>query len=96
MSEPTKVDLSPALALSTAPWRRMTSTERGSEPAGTSSAFSWMRTRCQSTKRLCTTSSSQRVRFVQTGFAQAVGSVNLNCCSTGAESVPHSRQAKRP
>mmetsp|Transcript_16139 Transcript_16139/g.34107 ORF Transcript_16139/g.34107 Transcript_16139/m.34107 type:complete len:234 (+) Transcript_16139:1579-2280(+) len=49
---PVRTTRSPAFARSTISFRTMTSTVRGMEPGGISSAFSWTRRRCQSTNSL--------------------------------------------
>ena len=65
--------VSPALARSTISWRRITSKDRGREPAGISSEVSCIRTLCQSANLLSCRSSAHFVLFEQVGFMHIVG-----------------------
>mmetsp|Transcript_21609 Transcript_21609/g.66407 ORF Transcript_21609/g.66407 Transcript_21609/m.66407 type:complete len:281 (-) Transcript_21609:448-1290(-) len=95
---PVAMILSPALTCSTISSRTMTSSDRGSEPAGISSGASWTRTRCQSAKRLRSIWSCHLFMdaLLHCGFRQIVGVVKRSCCSTSGASRPHFKHKKLP
>mmetsp|Transcript_23222 Transcript_23222/g.59318 ORF Transcript_23222/g.59318 Transcript_23222/m.59318 type:complete len:224 (-) Transcript_23222:518-1189(-) len=93
---PVNTALSPALASSTCLLRTMTSSVRGSEPAGTSSGFSCTLMRCQSTKTDSSRTRLQAFLLPQVGLVQIRGSVYLNCCSMPRTTVLHWMQRKAP
>ena len=70
---PEKTTLSPALATSQVSLRQITSMQRGMEPGGISSAFSWTRRRCQSTKALLA-SARRKLLSEQVGLGHTCGS----------------------
>ena len=93
---PVKIALSPARASSTISWRKITSILLGNEPAGTSSAFSCTRTRCQSTNLQPSLSSVHLFLFPHVSLRQMDGSVYRHCCSTLGTKQPHSPHLKHP
>ena len=95
-SEPVNTALSPARASSTASCLRITSIERGSEPAGTSLAFSCTRTRCQSTNLHPSCASVHFMRFPHCALRQMAGVVYRHCCSTSGTRVSHSAHLNAP
>ena len=95
-SVPVKIVLSPGFASSTVSPRRITSIDRGMEPAGMSVESSWRRTFCQSINTLAELSSSKSVELRHRSLSHRTGCVNLNYCSIAGQVYWHWRHLKVP
>lgn len=88
---PVKIVRSPGFAISTISPRKITSIERGIEPAGISPECSYTRSFYQSKKTESELSNSHLVLLKHLSFSHLAGSVNLNYCSTFVFIVLHSK-----